>query len=146
MCIFSLFCSHMLQHFNEGFHHHHQHTALNIECVQPLFVSLVSLLLSDMYYYFLLFVLTSRVLSREGFHRAQVSTTAAITSFVTAATVIISITVVITTIITFLLRFFLEFPLPVFADARARAKEKPAVRFHLGGFVEGKLTPLVFPS
>jgi ABC-type uncharacterized transport system permease subunit len=85
------------------------------------------------------------VLSREGFHRAQVSTTPAITSFVTAATVI-SVTVVITTIITFFLRFFLEFPLPVFADARARAKEKPAVRFHLGGFVEGKLTPLVFPS
>ena len=45
----------MLQHFNEGFHHQHQHTALNIECVQPLFVSLFlfySLILTTLKYYY----------------------------------------------------------------------------------------------
>ena len=69
------------------------------------------------------------VFDREGFHRAQVYATSATRTRLLAAAVVV-----------------LVFPRLVLADARTRAKGKPAVRFVARSDVEGKLAPFVFPS
>ena len=70
------------------------------------------------------------VFDREGFHRAQVyAASATRTRLLAAAAVVV-----------------LVFPQLVLADARTRAKGKPAVRFVARSDVEGKLAPFVFPS